>query len=43
MLVNLQANVTFAPWTVAVPGVIIIAALFALNAVGDKLRDLFEP
>lgn len=38
MLVNAQANLFVAPWVVVAPAVTIVAALFALNAVGDKLR-----
>ncbi len=43
MLVNAQSNLAIAPWAVEVPSAIIVVCLFALNAVGDALRDLVEP
>jgi peptide/nickel transport system permease protein len=31
------------PWVVFIPGVVLTAAIVAVNLVGDGLRDLFEP
>jgi peptide/nickel transport system permease protein len=31
------------PWLVFIPGVVLTAAIVAVNLVGDGLRDLFEP
>jgi ABC-type dipeptide/oligopeptide/nickel transport system permease component/ABC-type dipeptide/oligopeptide/nickel transport system permease subunit len=42
MLVNAQSNLTLAPWAVIIPGAVIVASLFALNAVADALRERFE-
>ncbi len=39
MLVNVLSNRTVAPWVAAVPTVFVAAALFALNAAADGLRD----
>jgi peptide/nickel transport system permease protein len=32
-----------APWITLLPGAVLALTLFALNAVGDLLRDLFDP
>ncbi len=32
-----------APWITLLPGVVLALTLFALNAVGDLLRDVFDP
>ncbi|HEV2644464.1 MAG TPA: hypothetical protein VGT98_17260 [Candidatus Elarobacter sp.] len=39
MLVNVQSNITVAPWAAIVPCIVMIVLLFALYAVGDELRD----
>jgi peptide/nickel transport system permease protein len=32
-----------APWLVLAPGVVLVAAIVAINLIGDSLRDRFEP
>ncbi|RMB85000.1 ABC transporter permease [Streptomyces shenzhenensis] len=32
-----------APWLIVAPGVVLVAAIMAINLVGDSLRDRFEP
>ncbi|MET8977053.1 ABC transporter permease [Streptomyces sp. NPDC004539] len=32
-----------APWLIVAPGVVLVAAVMAINLVGDSLRDRFEP
>lgn len=32
-----------APWLIVAPGVVLVAAILAINVVGDGLRDRFEP
>ncbi|WP_369033407.1 ABC transporter permease [Streptomyces adonidis] len=32
-----------APWLIIAPGVVLIAAIMAVNLIGDSLRDRFEP
>lgn len=32
-----------APWLIIAPGVVLVAAIMAINLVGDSLRDRFEP
>lgn len=32
-----------APWLIVAPGVVLIAAIMAVNLIGDSLRDRFEP
>ena len=40
MWVNAQSNATVAPWIPIVSGVVVIAVLFALYALGDDLREM---
>jgi peptide/nickel transport system permease protein len=39
MFMNMQSNMTVAPWVVIAPTVVVIVTLFALYAVADELRD----
>ncbi|MEU6146900.1 ABC transporter permease [Streptomyces sp. NPDC047081] len=32
-----------APWLIVAPGVVLVAAIMAINLIGDSLRDRFEP
>lgn len=32
-----------APWLIIAPGVVLVAAILAINLIGDGLRDRFEP
>lgn len=42
MLREAQDTMTLAPWTVIYPGVAIVLIVFALNVLGDGLRDRFD-
>jgi len=33
----------FSPWVIAVPGVALFALVFAINLLGDGMRDLTAP
>ena len=39
MLVNVQSNMSVAPWAAIFPSVVIVVLLFALYALGDELRE----
>jgi peptide/nickel transport system permease protein len=42
MLREAQDTMTIAPWTVLYPGLAIVIIVFALNILGDGLRDRFD-
>ena len=43
LLRNAQAQMTYAPWTAVFPGLMIFAAVIAINYIGDGLRDALDP
>jgi len=43
MIADGAAQLATAPWTTVFPGVAIALVVMALNAVGDALRDAFDP
>jgi peptide/nickel transport system permease protein len=34
---------TVAPWTILIPGGVIMLMVLALNIIGDSLRDILDP
>jgi len=34
---------TVAPWTILIPGAIIMVTVLVLNILGDSLRDVLDP
>ncbi len=43
MLATTRTYLATAPWLIAAPGAAIVVFIFAVNAVGEALRDLFDP
>jgi ABC-type dipeptide/oligopeptide/nickel transport system permease subunit len=43
MLATTRTYLGTAPWLLAAPGVAIVLFIFGVNALGDALRDLFDP
>ena len=43
LLLNAQAQMTYAPWMALFPGIMIFSAVIAINYVGDGLRDALDP
>ena len=43
LLSNAQENFLRYPWLAIFPGVMIFAAIFSVNYIGDGLRDAFDP
>ncbi|MBC7543206.1 MAG: ABC transporter permease [Candidatus Sericytochromatia bacterium] len=43
MLANAKDFIRSAPWTIAFPGLAIIAVVLGFNLLGDGLRDLLDP
>ena len=43
MISDGRAYITYAPWTVLVPGVALMITVLAFNFLGDGLRDILDP
>ena len=43
MVAEAKSQLLFRPWMIAVPGVALVLLVFAINLVGDALRDVTTP
>ncbi|MEF2553479.1 ABC transporter permease [Aurantimonas sp. A2-1-M11] len=43
MVAEAKSQLLFRPWMIAVPGVALVLLIFAINLVGDALRDVTTP
>lgn len=43
MVAEAKAQLLFRPWMIAVPGVALVLLIFAINLVGDAVRDVTAP
>ncbi|MFU8865695.1 MAG: ABC transporter permease [Rhodobacterales bacterium] len=43
MVAEAKAQLLFRPWMIAIPGVALVLLVFAINLVGDALRDVTTP
>jgi len=43
MVAEAKAQLLFRPWMVAIPGAALVALIFAINLVGDAIRDVTTP
>ena len=43
MVAEAKSQLLFRPWMIAVPGAALVLLIFAINLVGDALRDVTTP
>jgi peptide/nickel transport system permease protein len=43
MIADAKSQLLFRPWLVAVPGAALVLLIFAINLLGDALRDVTSP
>jgi len=43
MVADAKSQIFFMPWLIAIPGVALVALIFAINMLGDAIRDVATP